>query len=183
MSSCRTCSLRSITRERKSCGQYPQEDDEQGRIRWQVYYRSPDKKQRKKNFARKTDAKRYAATVEADLARHDWVDPQRGRHPFGDWAAKWITTTTHLKPKTRESYESILKNHLIPEFGDRPIASIEHPEVLTFLSGLQAAGKGAGTVRNVCDVMRLVSNSPSHPEPSRRTRPKGSRHRVPRRRR
>ena len=44
-----------------------------GEVRWQVYYRSPDKKQRKKNFARKTDAKRYAATVEADLARHDWV--------------------------------------------------------------------------------------------------------------
>lgn len=127
-----------------------------GEVRWQVYYRSPDNKQRKKNFARKTDAKRYAATVEADLARHDWVDPQRGRHPFKEWAEKWISTTTHLKPKTRESYESILNNHLIPEFGDRPIASIEHPEVLTFLSGLQAAGKGAGTVRNVRDVMRLV---------------------------
>lgn len=127
-----------------------------GETRWQVYYRSPDGKQRKKNFVRKTDAKRYAATVEADMARHDWVDPQRGRHPFEEWAEQWISTTTHLKPKTRESYESILRNHLLPAFGSRSIASIEHPEVLTFLSGLQVAGKGAGTVRNVRDVMRLV---------------------------
>lgn len=127
-----------------------------GEVWWQAHYSSPDNKQRSENFARKTDAKRCAVTVGADLARHNWVDPQRGRHPFQEWAEKWISTTTHLKPKTRESYESILKNHLITEFGHRPIASIEHPEVLTFLSGLQAAGKGPGTVRNVRDVMRLI---------------------------
>lgn len=127
-----------------------------GERRWDVSYRAPDGKQRKKSFKRKTDAVRYSNTVEADLARHDWVDPQRSRQPFGEWAEAWISTTTHLKPKTRESYESILTNHLLPEFGHRSIGSVEHPEVLAFLSKLGAEGKGAGTIRNVRDVMRLV---------------------------
>ncbi len=71
-------------------------------------------------------------------------------------AEKWIGTTTHLKPKTRESYESILRNHLIPEFGDRAIGSIDHPEVLSFLSRLASDGRSAGTVSNILDVMRSV---------------------------
>jgi integrase len=129
-----------------------------GERRWDVYYRGPDGKQRKKAYKRKVDAQRFANTVEADLARHDWVDPQRGRRLFGALAEQWITTTTHLKPKTRESYQSILTNHLVPEFGERAIGSIEHAEVLTYLSRLAAQGKGAGTVRNIRDVLRLVFN-------------------------
>lgn len=127
-----------------------------GEPRYEVVYRGPDRKQRTKTFKRKTDAQRYANTIEADLARHDWVDPQRGRAPFGEWAERWIATTTHLKPKTRESYESILRNHLLPEFEHRPIGSIEHSEVLAFLSSMTNQGKGAGTVRNIRDVLRLI---------------------------
>lgn len=127
-----------------------------GQTRYDVRYRGTDGRARKKSFKRKTDAQRYASTVEADLARHDWVDPQRGRKPFGDWARAWSATTTHLKPKTRESYDSILTNHLLPEFEHRAIGSIDHTEVLAFLSGLTNQGKGAGTVRNIRDVMRLV---------------------------
>ena len=37
-----------------------------------------------------------------------------------------------------------------------PIGSIDHPEVLAFVSRLTADGKGPGTVRNIRDVMRLV---------------------------
>ena len=44
----------------------------------------------------------------------------------------------------------------MPEFADRAIGSIDHPEVLTYLSSLTASGKGAGTVRNIRDVMRLI---------------------------
>lgn len=127
-----------------------------GETRWDVSYRGPDNKQRRKTFKRKVDAQRYANTVEADIVRHDWVDPQRGRRLFSEWANQWIDTTGHLKPKTSESYRSILTNHLIPEYGDRAIGSIEHPEILTFLSRLSAEGKGAGTVRNIRDVLRLV---------------------------
>jgi len=75
---------------------------------------------------------------------------------FGDWAARWVPTIAGLTPKTREGYESILRRHLLPRFAETPVNRIDHPTVVGLLAELTAAGAGAGTVRNVRDVLRLV---------------------------
>jgi hypothetical protein len=127
-----------------------------GEVRWDVRYRGSDRRQAKRTFKRKIDAQRFAATTEADVLRGEWIDPRRARETFGHWAAQWQPTTTHLKPKTRAGYESILGKHLLPRFADEPLCAIDHPRVLAFLSDLAASGYGPGTVRNVRDVFRLV---------------------------
>ncbi len=71
--------------------------------------------------------------------RGDWIDPDRGRELFGDWADKWLATTANRKPKTREIYESIVHKHLRPRFGKAPIAAIDYPTVLTFVAELRRA--------------------------------------------
>ena len=55
-----------------------------------------------------------------------------------------------------QSYESIVHRHLLPRFAATPIAAIDYPCVLAFVAGLQRQGLGAGTVRNIRDVLRLV---------------------------
>jgi integrase len=127
-----------------------------GEVRWDVRYRGSDRRQVKRTFKRKIDAQRFAATADADVLRGEWIDPRKARETFGHWAAQWKATTTHLKPKTRAGYDSILSKHLLPRFADEPLSSIDHPCVLAFLSDLAASGQGAGTVRNVRDVLRLV---------------------------
>jgi integrase len=127
-----------------------------GEVRWDVRYRGSDRRQVKRTFKRKIDAQRFTATTEADVLRGEWIDPRRARETFGHWAAQWQSTTTHLKPKTRAGYESILGKHLLPRFADEPLSAIDHPLVLAFLSDLAASGYGPGTVRNVRDVFRLV---------------------------
>lgn len=127
-----------------------------GEVRWDVRYRGANQRQVKRTFRRKIDAQRFAATADADVLRGDWIDPRRARETFGVWAAKWQATTTHLKPKTRAGYESILAKHLLPRFSDEPLSAIDHPCVLAFLSDLAVSGLGPGTVRNVRDVFRLV---------------------------
>jgi integrase len=72
------------------------------------------------------------------------------------WAEMWMETLGSRKPKTRESYESIVRRHLLPRFATTPIASIDYPCVLAFVGGLKRNGLGAGTVRNIRDVLRLV---------------------------
>jgi hypothetical protein len=47
----------------------------------------------------------------------------------------------------------------VPRFGRAPIAAIDYPMVATFVSDLQRAGVGAGTVRNIRDVLRLIGAS------------------------
>jgi integrase len=127
-----------------------------GELRWDVRYRDHVRGQRKRSFDRKVDAQRFARAVETDLLRGDWIDPRRGHERFEVWAAKWLDTLGSRKPKTRESYESIVRRHLLPRFGMVPIAAIDYPVVLSFVAELQRVGLGAGTIRNVRDVLRLV---------------------------
>jgi integrase len=102
------------------------------------------------------DAQKFANTVEADIALGDWLDPGLGKQTFGEWARRWLPTIAGRTPKTRESYESILRRHLIPRFENTPVARIDHPAVLALLAELTAQGAGAGTVKNVRDVLRLI---------------------------
>ena len=41
-------------------------------------------------YASKTDARRWLSTVEADIVRGDWVDPDAGKITFGEYASWWI---------------------------------------------------------------------------------------------
>ena len=61
---------------------------------------------------------------------------------FGEWADKWLETIVDRKPKTRESYESIVHRHLRPRFGEAPIAAIDYPMVLAFVAELRTGRRG-----------------------------------------
>jgi integrase len=127
-----------------------------GDVRWDVRYRDDSRQQRKKSFARKVDAQRFANTVETDVLRGDWIDPQKAKEPFATWAATWLDTLITRKPKTRESYESIVRCHLLPRFENTPIGAIDYPCTLAYIAGLLRAGVAPKTVRNIRDVMRLI---------------------------
>lgn len=127
-----------------------------GGTRWDVRYRDESRRQRKQTFERKVDAQRFASSVETDLLRGDWIDPDRGRELFGDWADRWVATLADRKPKTRESYESIVAKHLRPRFGHAPIGAIDYTTVLTFVAELRGSGVAAKTVRNIRDVLRMI---------------------------
>jgi integrase len=62
----------------------------------------------------------------------------------------------HLKAKTRVGYESILRAHLLPAFGDSPVAKIDQPTIKAFLAEMVASGVAPGTVRSTRQVLRLV---------------------------
>ena len=55
-------------------------------------------------FANKTDVRRWLATVDADMARCQWIDPDAGRIPFGEYATRWVAERP-VRPRTREICE------------------------------------------------------------------------------
>jgi hypothetical protein len=85
--------------------------------RYDVRYRTPEGSVRTKTFATRRDASRFANAVEADKLRGSFVDPRRGRITFGAYARDWISTRPTLRPRTRETYEALLRLHLLPSFG------------------------------------------------------------------
>jgi integrase len=127
-----------------------------GRLRYRVRYRDPAGRERAKSFARKVDAEQFLRHVEADLVRGQWVDPDHGRMTVGELADRWFATTATLKPKTREDYRSLLDNHVLPAFGDRPVASIDTLTVRGWLAGLVSGGLSASRAKHAYYVLFAV---------------------------
>jgi integrase len=133
-------------------------DKRQGasRLRYRVRYRDPSGRERAKSFARKVDAERFLRHVEADLVRGQWVDPGQGRTTVGELAERWFATTATLKPKTREDYRSLLDNHVLPAFGQRPVVSIDTLAIRGWLAGLVSGGLSPSRAKHAYYVLFAV---------------------------
>jgi integrase len=126
------------------------------RMAYEVRYRDPARRERVRTFPRRVDAERFAATIDTDIARGQYIDPALGRTSFADFSREWLVTTGHLKPKTREGYESILRTHLMPAFGDQPIAKVRPVVVGQFFSGLAAGGMSVSRMRQTKNVLKRI---------------------------
>jgi len=60
--------------------------------RWRVRYRDPGGRRitAPNSFATKSDANAFLATVHADLARGQYLDPRAGRLTVAEWAERWL---------------------------------------------------------------------------------------------
>lgn len=124
--------------------------------RWEASYRDTAGRERVKHHRTRADADRWLTAVKSQLNNGDYVDPYLGRRTFSAWAEEWLSTTVHVRPKTRAHYESILRVHVVPAFGDQPISAITPAAVRRFIAERTASGAAPGTVRSVRKVLRLV---------------------------
>ena len=109
--------------------------------RWRARYRGPDGRERSKTFGRRVDAEKWIVTQSADLVRGDWIDPQLGRMTFAAWTGKWSMGLVGQRPTTRALNEGVVRNYLLPRFGDWPLAGITASDVQQMVSEELAAGK------------------------------------------
>lgn len=103
-----------------SCGTartplYPSGRHKQG-DRWQVRYRDPDGRQRKKSFAKKVGdnpgehADAFDAKVSRDVDTGDYVDPALAATTFAAYAETWRKAQKR-KPERAAAVEGYLRNH------------------------------------------------------------------------
>lgn len=114
-------------------------------VRYDVRYRDPDGKQRMRTFARKVDADRFAATVEADKLRGTYIDPNAGKVTFKEYATAWLKAQT-FDTSTREAVELRLRLHAYPALGRHELRQIKPSTVQAWLRGLEPL---AATYRRV----------------------------------
>jgi len=127
-----------------------------GHSAYLVRYHGPDGRTHSRQFAKRVDADRFANTTE--VAKHDgsWIDPGRGRILFADWVALWEPSQVHLRPSSRARDESYLKVHVLPRFGDVPLAKIQNADLRTWISDLCAAGLAPSTVHKAKQIVSKV---------------------------
>jgi integrase len=84
-------------------------------------------------FLTKKEARSWLSLRHAEVIRKAWVPPEADEMPlprltFEDYATTWMGQRD-LKDRTREHYEKLLANHLVPRFGALPITSITADDV------------------------------------------------------
>lgn len=108
-----------------------------GRVKpYEARWRDPDGKERSRSFARKLDAQRFLATVEADKVRGSYVDPSAGKVSLQAFAESWLAMQT-TDPATVEAVASRLRVHVYPHLGSYELRAIRPSVLQGWLAQLQ----------------------------------------------
>ena len=102
------------------------------RARWRE---AANGEQHARHFDRRRDAEQFLAQVSSDLLRGEYVDPSRGRITLADYVEQWRRGQVH-RATTAEQVDGHLRNHILPAFGTRPMASVLPTEVQRWVKAL-----------------------------------------------
>lgn len=114
-------------------------------------------------------AARKSPAVRSLLLRINAEGPQQRIHPptFGDVIARYEKEEMPERHSTKTSYQSHLKNHILPRWADTPIDSIRAMAVEDWLRGLALAPKTRSHIRGLMHVIfqcarrwELTENNP-----------------------
>jgi len=90
------------------------------------------------------------------MDRGEWIDPRVRRTSVAEFGQMWLESTAHLKPKTREGYESLLRLYVIPEFGPWRISDVTRASIRSWLSRLLSEGLSPSRTRQARSVLSQV---------------------------
>lgn len=96
--------------------------------RWRARYRDEAGKEHAKHFARKLEAKRRLDEVTTSIITGQYVDPRAGTITFQEYAEQWRAAMVH-RPSSAAYVEGVLRRHVDPIYGARPIGSILPSEI------------------------------------------------------
>ena len=81
------------------------------------------------------------------------MDPDGGKETLAGWVDRWWSTTVNLRETSRARDSSILRNHVLPEFGAVPLGRIEHLAVREWIAELTVRGYAPTTVHKCHQVL------------------------------
>jgi integrase len=101
--------------------------------RYAVRFTTPDGRRVSggRTFEHKKNAEAWAADKRREMERQYHEEPER--ITFSDYSARWLANRhvsgRPIRPRTREHYDAILRDHLLPVFGGRPLGAITPKDI------------------------------------------------------
>ena len=109
------------------------------------------------SFPTRHDAEHALRLAVGDQARGEWISPHTGQITLEAYATEWLAHRSTIRPRTRELYESLLRNHILPSLGTVPMAAITPRLVRQWHARLGGgASIGAVTVAKTYRLLRTV---------------------------
>jgi integrase len=127
---------------------------------WEVRYRDPQRRDRSKTFRTKGQAEDFAAAIETDINRGQYLDPRLGKKTLGEWAREWLDARKkEIKPRTFMGYEGILRTHILPAFGRTQMSKIRALDIQKFLGRMTATGLSRSRIRQTRQLLSMILNA------------------------
>lgn len=130
---------------------------------WQAVVRYPDPdrpgkwRQRAATFERRAEAHTWADRVLGELrARPDYKPPSKTT--VAEWLDHWSRThvQVHLRPSTTRSYEQLIRLHILPHMGTRPLSALTSRGLQAWVADLAATQLSPRTVAYTRAVLRTA---------------------------
>lgn len=127
---------------------------------YQARYRGPDGRMHSApmTFARKSDAERWLALLQGKVIRGEWSSPDARRVTVGEYAYAWVAERP-LQPRTRELYESQLRNHIDPYLGAKTLDKLTPQAVRSWRQQLLNEGRSVTVAAKSYRLLRAVLNT------------------------
>jgi integrase len=144
----------------KRCG-CPDDDWDSCPHPWTVRYRTTggrSSRQREQSFGGDLrEAGDFALKVEHDKKARVFIDPNAGRATFRGEAEAWLGH--HLGADSSiTAYDSVLRNHVYPAIGTRPIGNIRREDIRALLAAMRRKGLSASRIGTARLVICAVFN-------------------------
>lgn len=128
--------------------------------RWQARYQGPDGRTRSapNTLETKRSAEQWLTLMESRILKGEWQPPEPSKVLLGRYASNWITDR-RLEPRSRELYEMLLRLHIRPRLGDRPLDRITPQVVRSWRSDLLQQGRSEVTAAKAYRLLRAILNT------------------------
>ncbi|TDQ00697.1 tyrosine-type recombinase/integrase [Labedaea rhizosphaerae] len=130
---------------------------------WRARYRRPDGSLGSESgFSSETAAENWGLEQEALIRRNLWIDPADARTTLTMFSAEWLDAIgQRLSPGTLAKYETHLRVHLVPQWGEWPMIAIfnSYLEIEKWVTQLHEDGYADNTVASIFATFSTLMNA------------------------
>ena len=126
--------------------------------KWQALITEDGRRKSLGTFDSRMSADLAIANYQSGATDSVWAGGPLESISFRDWATDWLEHKYELKPASRSNYNSLLKNHLLPAFGDLRLRDVTPTAVRRWYSALAAEkpSTAVGSYRFSSDLQDCV---------------------------
>jgi integrase len=122
---------------------------------WAATVRLPSGKRITSSDELKGVVEHWAADLESDIRRGDWIDPRDGALTVGECWQRW-GESRGLEKASMARDRSHWKVHVSHYWASVPVSAILRPDVTAWVERMRTAGTGAATIEGAVGVLRSL---------------------------